>query len=84
VQNEKTGMLQFFEKVKVCFEGTDSYQPVEWIKNKMPPSDYNGIEIKRPFTNADKGKFIVKIILDLECSPRRFTLSPQLASILGI
>jgi chromatin remodeling complex protein RSC6 len=77
-------MMCFFDKLKITFEGTDSYQPIEWIKNRIAnANDFNGIQIKRQFTPADK-KFVLKVTLDLETSPKRFTLSPQLAGILGI
>lgn len=86
VQGEETEMMSFFERVRVTFEGTDTYQPIEWVKNRMPPNsqDMNGIEIKRSFAPNDKGKFLVKVALDIETSPKRFILSSQLANILGI
>jgi hypothetical protein len=36
--------MSFFEKVKITFEGTETYQPIEWIKNRMPnTSGFEGI-----------------------------------------
>ncbi len=41
-------MMCFFDKIKITFEGTDSYQPIEWIKNRVAnANDFNGIQIKR-------------------------------------
>lgn len=44
-------MMTFFEKVKITFEGTDSYQPIEWVKNRnFNTNQFNGIQIKRHFS----------------------------------
>lgn len=41
-------MMHFFERVRVSFDGTDIYQPIEWIKNRQGHNqDMNGIEIRR-------------------------------------
>ena len=61
--------------------------PVEWVKARrvVNQGEFDGLVVSRTFNEASsKGDFLVKLSFFLENSPKKFVLSPQLSSILGI
>jgi hypothetical protein len=89
LQGEPVDMMEFFDRLKISFTGTEAYQPVDWQKSRCPnPQDFNGVEITRKFPpqtqEQEEKSFSVTFSLTTENSPKRFVLSQALQSILGI
>lgn len=76
VQGETTDFMSLFEKVRVTFEDTTSYQPVE-----LSGKEGDGFQIKRGFQDT---LFTIRVHLYLESSPKQLVVSKELRSVLGI